>query len=232
MKRRIKQFILLLGDIIILYVSLFSALSLRHLKFASLETFEKHLLPFSIIYFIWLIVLYINDLYTARVIKEKRELVSKLATTALVNIAIATTLLYIIPYFSVSPKTNLFLTVIISSILIIGWRFICNHLINPSKYKTNILLIGFNSGTQEIAQKINSRSSFGYRVKENINKSDPKKIKELIDKQNISIIVVKNSYYEKAAPDLYQFIPLGIEVYNFSTFSEQLHQIIPVTNAN
>ncbi|MDP2934446.1 MAG: hypothetical protein Q8N59_01590, partial [bacterium] len=78
-----KKLILLLGDVIVLYASLIVALSVRYRGF-DLEVFKRHLLPFSIIYVVWLIVFYIHDLYELDIAKNNVEFSSALVRALII----------------------------------------------------------------------------------------------------------------------------------------------------
>ena len=69
---------LFLGDVVLLYFSLWSALALREWGVPSSQTWELHLWPFTIIMGVWVLVFFISGLY------EKHTLIlkSRLPSTA------------------------------------------------------------------------------------------------------------------------------------------------------
>ncbi|MFA6411018.1 MAG: hypothetical protein WCW26_05605, partial [Candidatus Buchananbacteria bacterium] len=60
---KLKKIILILGDIAILYFSLWLALFIRKGFQIDLATWQEHLVPFSLIFIIWLIVFFISGYY-------------------------------------------------------------------------------------------------------------------------------------------------------------------------
>ena len=65
---KIKQLILLAGDIAALFVSLYLTLLIRYREKPSPELWESHLTPFVGIFLIWIFALYIFNLYNLKVL--------------------------------------------------------------------------------------------------------------------------------------------------------------------
>ena len=63
MNQKFKKTILLTGDIMILYASLYFTLLIRYLEQPSAENWSRHLGPFSIVFIAWVLIFYISDLY-------------------------------------------------------------------------------------------------------------------------------------------------------------------------
>ena len=254
MKQRTKQFILFTGDVIILYSSLYLALVVRWSKYSesfNINIFIKHILPFTILYLIWLIIFFITDLYNPKIIKNVKELFVKLFNITLINASIATAFFYLFPLFTIKPKINLFLTLIISSTFIILWRIICNQIIYPSYKKNNILFVNINNSFLTL-KNIDNYISFGYKIKAVIldkdkmsqeikkileNKKikiyqDPKNIKKIIQENYINTIIVNDNLYQNISPELYELIYIDVDIYDFSTFWEEFNQSIPISSTN
>ncbi len=62
--KKTRQILLVLGDIFLLYLSLFLTLYLRFLGNLEWGIFLKHLFPFAILFFFWLIIFYIFEFYS------------------------------------------------------------------------------------------------------------------------------------------------------------------------
>ena len=74
---RIKQIVLLLGDIVLLYISLLSALWMRQqfeLRYELLVT--QHIEPFTLLFIVWIFVFYIAGLYEPRLLKNDLDFFS------------------------------------------------------------------------------------------------------------------------------------------------------------
>ena len=150
---RIKQFLLFFGYLVCLYLSLFLCLILRYGPNFSQDLLRQHLTPFTIIYLIWLIVFYINDLYDLRISFKKLEFFSALAWSLIINGLLAVLFFYLIPYFEIAPKTNLFLNLLIFSGLFLGWRYLLARPIVKTGLANNILFISESNLEEKLSQK-------------------------------------------------------------------------------
>jgi len=70
MYQKIKYFILFLGDIVVLYLSLWLTLLLRYQQSVSIERWQTHFLPFSFIFVVWLLIFYISGIYSLNIAKN------------------------------------------------------------------------------------------------------------------------------------------------------------------
>jgi len=248
---RIRKLILLIGDVVILYASLAIALTIRYQGF-DLNTFKLHLLPFSIIYLIWLIIFYIHNLYDLDIAKNNVEFSSALIRALLIGGLISVVFFYLAPNFAsinITPKTNLFLNILVFIILFYGWRSLFNFLIGSLKLKINLAIIGYTPQTTELAKEIIKNPQLGYKLKliiknhEKIDKIDLPEIKisqglenlkEILEEEKVSTAVVAPEIYQ--SPDLiqnlFECIRYRIDFINLSEFYENITQKIPLTAVN
>ncbi|MBX4216161.1 hypothetical protein KW797_04400 [Candidatus Parcubacteria bacterium] len=115
--------VLFLGDLFIFYLSLWLTLLLRYGALPDREVWGAHFLPFSIIFGLSVLVFFIAGLYEKHTLIFKSRLPSTILNAVFVNSALAVLLFYFLPGFGITPKTNLFLYLIISFGLISIWRF-------------------------------------------------------------------------------------------------------------
>jgi exopolysaccharide biosynthesis polyprenyl glycosylphosphotransferase len=160
---RIKKTILLFGDIVILYFSLWFSLIVRYGQTPDTERWNQHLLPFSLIFIIWLIIFFINGLYEPRTARNNLEFYSDIFKTVAWCAALAVAFFYLFQ-IGIAPKTNLILQLIIFSALFIAWRHLFNRVVKTQALLSNILIIGANSATVALAEEINSKPHHGFRV--------------------------------------------------------------------
>ena len=66
---RLKQIFLIAGDVITLYISLILALWIRYGNLFYFQLINYHLQPFTIIFFLWIIIFYIAGLYDLKSLK-------------------------------------------------------------------------------------------------------------------------------------------------------------------
>jgi exopolysaccharide biosynthesis polyprenyl glycosylphosphotransferase len=248
---RTKKIILLIGDLLILYASLAIALTIRYQGF-DVAILKSHFLPFSIIYLIWLIIFYIHGLYDLDIAKNNIEFSSALIRALIISGIISIIFFYLAPNFAfgaITPKTNLFLNVLVFIVLFYGWRYLFNFLAGSLKIKINTAIIGYNPQAIELAKEIIKNPQLGYKLKliiknhQEIDKTELpeikisqglKNLKEALEEEKITTAIVTPEIYQ--SPDLiqnlFECIPYGIDFINLSEFYENLTQKIPLTAIN
>ena len=122
-RRVLKSFILWAGDTLLLYVSLVMALALRYGGLPEAAFLKLHIIPFSIIFILTLLIFYIAGLYELRTVKNTPQFYDRLFKAFLIEAVMAIALFYLVPYFSITPRANLFLSLAISFGLISLWRW-------------------------------------------------------------------------------------------------------------
>jgi len=243
-----KKIILLLGDVVILYVSLAVALAIRYHGF-DFSIFEAHFIPFSIIYLAWLIVFYIHDLYELDIAKNNVEFSSALIRALIVGGLISVAFFYLAPKFvfgSLTPKTNLFLNIVVFVILFYGWRYLFNFLAGSLKIKINTAIIGYNPQAIELAKELIKNPQLGYKLKliiknhEDIDRTELPEIKvlqgfknlrETLQQEKVSIAIVAPEVYKSQdiIQNLFDCIRYKIDFVNLSDFYENTTKKIPLT---
>ncbi|MDQ5957693.1 MAG: hypothetical protein QG665_17 [Patescibacteria group bacterium] len=113
---------LLIGDLFVLVFSLWVTLLIRYVNFPTSEAFVGHLLPFSFIFTIWLVVYFIYDLYGNQTTIFQKKLSAVIFNAHIINSIIALAFFYFIPYFSITPKTTLFIFLAVSFLIFDWWR--------------------------------------------------------------------------------------------------------------
>lgn len=230
----IKKIILLLGDIGILYASLWLTLFIRYWPKFDLERWQQHFWPLTIIYALWLIVFYIAGLYELNLARNTLEFYSTLFRSLIINGILAIAFFYFIPYFGITPKTNLFLDLAIVAILFSVWRQVYNHLIKSSVLLNHILIIGGNQESQQMTAVIKDNPQLGYQVAEQIGPAEiqtPFDLIEIVTTKNISFIVLAVDPHQDSnlVRNLYHCLPLKISFVDLPSFYERILGKVPVS---
>lgn len=246
-----KKIILLIGDVIILYLSLAVALTIRYNGF-DFNVFQAHFIPFSIIYLIWLVVFYILNLYEIDIAKNNIEFSSALIKALIANVLISVVFFYLVPGFAfgaIAPKTNLFLNILIFIILFYGWRYSFNFLAGSLKMKINTAIIGYNPQAIELAKEIIKNPQLGYKLKliiknhEEIDRMELPEIKimqgfknlrETLQQEKVSVAIVAPEVYKspELIQSLFDCIRYKIDFVNLPDFYENITKKIPLTAIN
>tara|TARA_Y100000031_G_scaffold154996_1_gene204378 strand:+ start:323 stop:1669 length:1347 start_codon:yes stop_codon:yes gene_type:complete len=230
-----KKLLLLLGDIFILYLSLWLTLVIRYGEGFASARWQQHFWPFTIIYLVWLVVFFIAGLYELALARNNINFYSILFRGLMINISLAVAFFYFIPFFGITPKTNLFLNLAIFTILLIIWRQIYNRLIRASTLINNTLIIGKNKETKQINKIIKRNPQLGYRIVKQIRPQSiktPFDLLELATQENIKTIITGVDPHQdtKLVQSLYQCLPLKISFSDLPSFYEKILGKIPISS--
>lgn len=227
----LKTIILLSGDIFILYFSLFLTLYIRFWPNFNTAAWNRHFFPFTIIYLFWLIVFFSQNLYSARTFGNRLYFFQVLARALFINVLVSIIFFYFIPYLNVTPKTILFLDLIIFSVIFSIWRYIFSIFLKTPFLLKNILIIGNSKEIKELVREIQSKPHMGYSISSEIQ--DSKKmpdLKSIIEKENINTVCLDLENNDpEIISNLYQCIPLGVNFKDTTQFYEELTGKIPLT---
>ena len=253
---KIKKIILLIGDAVILYAALAGALIIRYGGF-DLLTFKNHLLPFTIIYLFWIIAFYIHNLYDLNIAKNNTVFYSALFRALVINVAFAIIFFYFAPQIStitITPKTNLFLTVLIFIILFWLWRNLFNRFAGSTTLNINTAVIGHNAQALELAKEVIKNPQLGYKIKliikhkedqnvQDLNKPEFKNIqietglnnlKKTLAQKKIAAAIVAPEVYRspELIQSLFECLRHKIDFINLPSFYERIVRKIPVSTIN
>lgn len=210
--------ILVAGDVVIFLVSLWLTLLVRYVELPSEQNITLHFGPFLLLSGVWLFIFYIAGLYDKHTVFLKSLLFSRILNTMVVNILIAALIFIIVP-FSIAPKTNLVIYLVISIVLVTLWRLKLFHYFSP-KHKHKAILIADGQEAIELVDEINNNDRYNYYfvrlIDEETAAASPdfeKKLLALIERENIKIIVAnpKGEHTEQVLPKLFDLAFLKFE---------------------
>ena len=230
---RLKQVVLLLGDIGMLYMSLGLTLLLRYTTLSS-ETLELHLGPFSIVFIFWIVIFYIGGLYEMRELKNGVAFASRLGIATFVATALSVLLFYFVPAFVITPKTNLFLFVVVFGLAEYIWRSFYNNILSSGSPANRVLLVGYNNTAAELEKQIKENPQLGYEIrfwmKEGLQDKEIDHLAQIIlaDKINVIVVPAHIKKSSKAARAIYKNLVLGIEVIDLATIYETAFGKVPL----
>lgn len=146
----LKKFILLIIYLIIFYLSLWLAISVRHFDLRGWEFYKSHILSFTALFLIWIFVLYSNRLFDLHIVRNKKKLINFTIKASIVNFITGSAFFYLFPIvfekIDITPRTNLFLTTIISGIFIFILLYLWSKLNKKIDYIDKRLLYINSSG--------------------------------------------------------------------------------------
>lgn len=250
---RMKTFILVLGDFVVLYGALFAALSLRYYGSFGEAPIEEHYLPFGIIFLLWLFTFGSFGLYDLTFMKNSRQFLLRLLKAMGANFILAILVFYMFPFFEIEPRRNLFYITAASILLLFIWRFLANLFITRTP-AARVILLGLNKETTELADFLHLHPQLGHKPVALVSiegegdtsqlpfptlqeKTDiphvlvSRDLAETIKKFNADTVVITKEIKENRTlvRMLFEAIPLGASVVEFTAFHEMLTGKVPMS---
>lgn len=223
----LRKLLLFLGDIVCLYLSLLGTIFFGFWGSFKWQLFFEHFLPFSILYFFWLIVFYILGLYELNATRSKIDFYSKVLGAILICFGVGIVFFYLVPFFGITPKTNLFLNIVIFGVLFFIWHKVF-YLLFSSHFLNRTAIIGQGPQTRELTREIISRPYLGYKLvtlneeQDLLPQIQGKKIDTLIIPPNLE----KNSWLTE---NLYRSLPARINFMDWARAYDIICKKIPIS---
>jgi len=231
MNIKIRQIVLIIGDIFLFYLSLLLALFFGFWPDFSWKIFLNHLLPFSILYFFWLIIFYIFGFYELDLIKPSPEFLARIGQSFLICLFVGIIFFYLIPFFGISPKTNLLIEIIILTVFVFLWRRFFYYLFS-FHYRQNVIFLDKNPLTKLLIEKIEANPQLGYKFVGFLDKTKPF-FPQLKNKKVDKIILSQNfEFNKKIIQELYNCLALKIDFIDVFTAYEMIFHEIPIDFLN
>ena len=225
-----------IGDIFVLIVSLWLTLFIRYRELPKKDIFFQHLDAFVFLFLIWVLVFFIAGLYEKRMLIIKRKLFSNILNVQIINSIVAAVFFYFLPIFGITPKTNLFIYLVVSLVLIIIWRAYTVPFLGVRK-RVNAVIIGDREEMAEIRDAIKNNHWYNLNLissinLDNISSLDIKQdILNMIYTENVSVIIVdlESEKVKPLMPHLYNLMFSGIRFMNAHDVYEEIFGRIPLT---
>ena len=214
-----ESWVLFLGDIFAFSLALWVTLFLRLWAFPSLELLKSFVLPFSILFIVWVLVFFIAGLYEKHTSILRSRIPGIILNAHLSNILIAFLFFYFVPIFGIAPKTTLIIYLFISFGFIFLWRLYgINFFVSQKKY--NAILVGSGEEMRELYDEVNRNDRYDLFFSsvvdlDNVENFDfEKEILNKISSEDIETIVI-DSRHKKVEPILSSFYNLIFSGVNF-----------------
>ncbi|MDP3958064.1 MAG: exopolysaccharide biosynthesis polyprenyl glycosylphosphotransferase [bacterium] len=227
---------LFLGDVAAFYLALWAMLLLRYGKLPDEGVLALHLAPFSFLFAVWVVVFFIAGLYEKHTAFFKSRLPSVILNAALVNAGLAVLFFYYIPTFGITPKTNLFLYLVISFALIVLWRLYGTRFLGARK-RENAILIGGGEEMRELRDEVNENARYSLRFTSVIDLDAAGSIdfkRDVLDKiaaEQVSSVVIDitNEKIGPMLPRLYELIFKSVRFFDMHKVYEEIFDRVPLS---
>jgi exopolysaccharide biosynthesis polyprenyl glycosylphosphotransferase len=232
---RLRQIIILVGDIALLYAALMLTLVIRYSADRFATVWPNHRLPFSLIFVVWLAVLYLNDMYKWRSLTFTPATVQRFLLSITIGLGISMVLFYLFgPFFQLTPKTNLVIFSAVFGILDFAWRISARMVFGSRGLQNRVLIIGVSPAVNELKSHLLENKHIGYRIQEHLpappQSQVSKELAQTIAANKIDTIVLQSHFKKDPVftQALYRLLPLNIAIVDMVTFYEAVFQKIPL----
>jgi exopolysaccharide biosynthesis polyprenyl glycosylphosphotransferase len=222
------------GDVLTLYASLVITLLIHPGQRTFHDLFALHIVPFSILFALWLVIFYIAGLYEISRLPTRIEFLKVLVVSCGASLVLGVCFFYVTPQIGVTPKTNLAIFFLVYMLLQSAWRPAAHRFFKLHQPGTPVLLIGNSTVAERINYVITDSPQLGYKmgvwVREESDTLTPEKLGELIRAHEIKLIAVPwdMKFNSSTAQLLYNLLHSGIRITDFPAFYEHLAQKIPL----
>ena len=238
--------LLFFGDVLLLYAALWVTLALRYGPDERGRLIGLHILPFTLVFALWLMVIGAVGLYELRLLKNEKLFLYRLLQAMAANVVLAIILFYFFP-FAIEPRRNLLLIASMAAVFFFLWRSLFNIII-PRAPASRVMFLGANEETAHLADFLLANPQLGWRPvgfisHEEENKGDlihslpalphlvlgPDGLRHIIRDFKPEVIVLSPEMKANTAviQALFDAIRIGVSTVEFPAFHEMLTGKVP-----
>ncbi|MEK7612537.1 MAG: sugar transferase [Patescibacteria group bacterium] len=224
---RPRTLVLFAGDLFFFTFSLWLSLYMRAFVAPSRDIFFAHLIPFSVLFIVWLIIFFIAGLYESRsIILARRAFSATLLITQIFNICLAALFFFFIPFFGIAPKTLLFIYLAVSFLLILLWRVWVYPWLGLQKPET-ALVVGQGPEIDQLVDALNKAHRAPARIAAIIEPNGlpiALAVAGAIEQYRPRFIIAdfNDKTVSAAFPELYNYISKGIRFFDAMSLYEEV----------
>ncbi len=234
--RRTEAVFLFAGDIILLYAALFFMLFIRYGAGLTARMVNLHLLSFSLLFLLWVIVFFVAGLYERHTLLFQRRLPMLLTTTLVVDGLLAVLLFYFVPGLLITPRINLFIYLFVSFALIFLWRFYGAAGIGGGVRERGALL-GSGSEFAELAAEVNANPRYNLEfvfsadaAKENSAEIE-QRLTALVREGGVALVAadLRSPLFQDTLPFFYSLLFSRVRFLSLHTLYEEIFGRVPLS---
>ena len=157
------KFFALLGDVLVFYLALFSAILIRYQGFPTIR-FLEHLPAFSILLLAWIFFGYLSGIYELEVFINDRRFAFRLNRLLFIQALVMLFVFYFLPFFSINPRVIFLIFILAFSVLMYIWRSTFNSFAASKRKNRKVILIGASRSAEKLARFLEANPQFGLSV--------------------------------------------------------------------
>lgn len=224
MSNRAKTLLLLLVDIAIIITSLTLTLLIRKPEKFNPKFLMEHIELFAWVYPFWLLMFFIEGLYSLTTFKfRSSSLAASLLRASVITIIISAAITYFLPVslYKVTPKTNMFISALIAFPLLYFWRILFYKTFSSSSRLKNTVIIGCPASVHFVEEQLKLKPYLGFKL---IGSSLPLPV-------NTEIVAIeRHSLNDEAYQEVFKKLASGLEIIDLALFSEMISRKIPLAS--
>ncbi|MBI2057531.1 MAG: sugar transferase [Candidatus Yanofskybacteria bacterium] len=235
-----RKFLLLISDIFALYAALWLTLFVRY-NFNFREQISFHLVPFSILFLAFLFIFYISNLYEVSSLRNGQDFYGTFLRVMVANTFAGIVYFYLLPFWKIAPRRNLFLFLVFFSILDFGLRLLFNKTVSSKKFRKPTIIVGLNSQSLQLAGFLKKNPQLGYQlegifdISEGLREGWPSDLgvirnvnqfKNEVETKHVNTVIISPEAYklQRMTETFYQLIRRKINFYPLGNFYEKISQ--------
>ncbi len=218
---RFRVTITLLLDLFVGAISLILMLLIRYGGSDFNLQLDNHLFPFTLIILVFILGLYIFNLYSARFNRSITEFNDSFIKSIVISFSLSIIVFYVFgDFFNLTPKTNLLMFTVLFGLLDFYVRVIVRRQYSRRKINRKVVLIG--GAGSVLIDEIKRNQDIGYEI---VSEMSDFNFEEIV-KINPDIVIVE-TLEDKTFDKLYALLKNDISVYSIELFYEEVFQKIP-----
>lgn len=238
LRKQVARTILLVGDLVILSASLYLALAVRYLSVPTSNRLATHFEAFVWLFLLWVIIFFIAGLYDRDILLFPETLPQQTFRAQIANSILGIIFFYAVPYFTITPKTNLFIFVVISFGLILFWRLVGARVVtdwlSPAQ-KTRAVLVAGGPAAGALKAEIGESDRRPLEIISHINPEEysPDQLHSVVRSAvatDADAVILDTSHQTVRAvlSQLYNLLYKDVRLYQFATVYEQIFDRVPL----
>ncbi len=218
-KQTTQLWILVFPVIVLLYFDLWLTIRIRYPVGISAADLRIHYLHFSIIFFLWIVVMFTHNIFDLASFKRYTTLVRNILVAMSVNFLIAVVYFYVQPTLILTPRRFLLIDVALSALTILAWNLLLKQLLSRQATE-NIYLFSQEHELDELEREIRNHAFLGLRIGGHLQTAE---LAQLDVSQVTSVILSDNlSADPRVIGQFFGLRQKGVLFYNHRDFYESL----------
>ena len=198
---RARYSVLALGDLLMCGAALVLMILVRFGTHWNARLVTEHVYAFALIFPLWLIVFFIFNLYTTRLINPNPRTIGQMAVATATAVIVSVLIFYIHPSFGIFPKANLLVVGLFAFITITLWRRFF-YAMASSAFVRSIALVGSSEEMGDLEREIQLNPHIGKIV---IRTEDVETLLASSLSRRIDLVILASSTPEAAAVLMQRF---------------------------